>query len=174
MPRPGQKIDNTEALVGALNRRGVRILTGGSNSAPDPGDSGLIGALAASEEPRVRNSLAILLVVHPELDPDLMDALLVVDDASALELRSQHAAAVYLQRFWRTRLAMYLPDLATLPDRFTDNLGLPSPDDDFGKWGLLELSSRSGFNLFASYDHLMEELFGQLNRETHVEPASSG
>ncbi|HIC88862.1 MAG TPA: hypothetical protein EYP04_05625 [Anaerolineae bacterium] len=56
--------------------------------------------------------------------------------AARVELKALYTAAVYLQRLWRTRLGFYLGNYSELPDRFSNDLGLPSPAERHGKVGL--------------------------------------
>ena len=48
-------------------------------------------------------------------------------------------AAVYMQRHWKSRLGLYLDDITILPDLFSQQMGLPPPEERFGKTGQLSL-----------------------------------
>ena len=63
-----------------------------------------------------------------------------LDAPLSLELQTLYMAAVYLQRNWRSRLSIYLDDMTLLPDLFSSHLGLPSPEERFGKTGLYALA----------------------------------
>ena len=49
-------------------------------------------------------------------------------------------AAVYMQRHWKSRLGLYLDDMILLPDLFSRQMGLPPPQERFGKTGLYRLA----------------------------------
>ncbi len=69
---------------------------------------------------------------------------------------------------WRTRLSYYLENLAELPDFFSAEFGLPSPNDEYGKAGLYALAewharhSPSRFNFLSAYEDVAELLFQSL------------
>jgi hypothetical protein len=54
-----------------------------------------------------------------------------------------YVAAVYLQRLWWIRLRRYLGEQPPLPPLWIDELGLPAPDERFGKLGLIALNRRA-------------------------------
>jgi len=100
-----------------------------------------------------------------------------MESQARVELIAHYMAAVYLQRMWRTRLGFYL-DVRLLPDLFSAQLGLPAPDERFGKAGLHALAqwhanrSPFPFNHLSSYHHVMDLLFAQLKQEERErEPA---
>ena len=118
-----------EALVGALREMGVSYLV--------PSDAVSEPALACPEtllpallrQPDSRLQLAIVPLLVARLDANL-----------SLELRTLYMAAAYLQRHWQSRLGLYLDDMSVLPDLFSEHMGLPSPEERFGKTGLYELA----------------------------------
>jgi hypothetical protein len=137
----------------------------------------LIRQLAESDDPRLRHSLIGLFILHPSW-ADLVTPLAVsLQGAARIELIAHYMAAMYLQRMWRTRLGFYL-EVELLPDLFSSQLGLPSPEVRFGKTGLRALAkwhadqTNPVFNHLSSYEHVMDLLFDQLERETSShEPA---
>jgi hypothetical protein len=163
------------ALVDALSLRGIGFLDSEPDEARAPlTNAELIAGLATSPDPRLRNALALLFVRRPELAEGVPAALAVLPPGPGMTLREQYSAAVYLQHMWHTRLGLYLPGMAQLPDLFTAELGLPRPEERFGLSGLRALELRSGFNLTSSYDTMMALLFDQLRRERIDEPAPAG
>jgi hypothetical protein len=161
-------------LVASLHDWDIDILQPGDGSpTPDRLDPpALIAALAADADPRLRTVLAVLFVRHPELSRWVPDLAIALSSEAGSTLRRHYTAAVYLQRLWRSRLALYLPDAPLLPDWFSRELGLPSPEERFGKVGLYVLAARSPYNLRASYDRMMALLFDQLRAEWLDEPAA--
>lgn len=159
-------------LVAALHARGVCYLAPTpSGDEPALTDEQLIVGLAASKDGRARFALAGLLLRHPDLAeaaarlaadaPPDMDAPAARESVRA-ELRKQYAAAMYLQRMWRTRLALCLGVKdALIPERFTRELNLPPADDMFGERGLRELCDRSPFNDWSSYEQVVDLLCDQ-------------
>lgn len=152
-------------LVAALHARDVCYLAPTpTGDEPELSDEQLMTGLAASKDGRARFALAGLMLRHPELaeavarlasDPALSDPV-------RAELRKQYAAAAYLQRMWRTRLALCLGVKDTLiPERFTRELNLPPADDMFGERGLRELCDRSPFNDWSSYEQVVDLLCDQ-------------
>ena len=161
---------DADALVDGLRAYGVRYITGGSHTpSPEPPDANeLIGGLAEASDARVRYALAALFLVRPELAalaPTVADAL----PAPAKDvLIEAYVAAVYLQRAWRTRLHRYLGEQPSLPPLWIRELGLPDPDERFGRAGLLALRARQKRGATARhgiYEQVALNLFGQLVAE---------
>jgi len=171
---PGDRLTR-DALVAALRERGVGFFAPGDATPASPPltDGELIEGLAASADPRLRNALAILLLRQPALGAHVPDVVGSAAEAVADVLRDRYTAAVYLQRMWRTRIGIYLPDAPLLPDLFSAQLGLPLPDERFGLVGLHALSDRSTFNQYASYETMVELLFDQLSAEWAHERTSA-
>ena len=137
----------------------------------------LIGRLASHPDPRLRHALIAVLIRHPELADEVRKLIDVLDPAARVELMAHYMAAVYLQRMWHTRLGFYL-DVQLLPDLFSSELGLPSPEERHGKTGLHATAqwhaqrSPYPFNTLSSYYHVMDLLFAQLKQEARRhEPA---
>jgi hypothetical protein len=165
-----------ERLIAALRAKGIRFLAA-APGADSPGDlppRDLIAGLASHSDPRLRRALTALFLAHPEFAVEAPRVLPTVDHRAAIEVQSRYMAAVYLQRFWRTRLSYYLGDYPTLPDLFSRAMGLPRPDEHFGKLGLTALAewhaqhSTPEFNWLASYQKTAEQYFGQLRAEAHI------
>jgi hypothetical protein len=160
-----------EALVAGLRAFGIAFLlptdADPHRASTDPAD--LIGRLAASSDPRLRNALATLFVRNGQLGPTVVALVQHLNPDVADEIRRQYTAAVYLQHMWRTRLRLLVPDIVELTDLFSGELQLPDPRDRFGKTGLYALAARSPYNVLASYDTMMSLLFDQLERESTSE-----
>lgn len=173
-------LNKHDQLVAKLRESGVRYLTP-TDARLDETQSvntlNLIRQLAENNDPRLRHSLIGLFILHPDW-ADLAKPLAAsLQGTARIELIAHYMAAVYLQCMWRTRLGFYL-DVQLLPDLFSAQLGLPSPEIRFGKTGLHALANwhaeqtNPAFNHLSSYEHVMDLLFDQLEREalTH-EPA---
>ncbi len=162
-----------ERLIAALRAQGIRYLADGTDISSDLSARDLIAGLASHSDPRLRSALTPLFFAHPEFATKVPRILPTVDSSAAIELQARYMAAVYLQHFWRTRLSYYLGDYTMLPDLFSHAMGLPRPDEHFGKVGLATLAewhakhSNPAFNWLASYHKTTEQFFGQLRAEAH-------
>ena len=91
-------------------------------------------------------------------------------DAYGLALVAHYIAAVYLQRMWSILLQMDLGELAELPDLYSKELGLPAPEEYYGKPGLHALAewhawqSEYPFHRFSEYHGVADLLFQTLER----------
>ena len=164
-----------EALVAELRERGIRFLAP-SDAEPGPerlSDTQLLTALAQHPDPRLRLALIPWLLLHPEVHTAILDVIHQLPPAGRTELQALYMAAVYLQRLWRTRLSLYLGYFEELPDLFSRELGLPSPEERYGKVGLHALAEWHAnqfdypVNRLASYKKIVYLLFEQLEREAH-------
>ncbi|MBI4785703.1 MAG: hypothetical protein HY782_01475 [Chloroflexi bacterium] len=174
-------MDERDRLVAALAQNGIRFLAGGGAEANHLSPAELIASLARHLDPRLHLALTSLFLLHPDWAIYVPSIAATLDGAALVELQARYMAAVYLQRRWRTRLGYYLDDFPLLPDLYGRALGLPSPDERFGKTGLVALAdwhaqrSAYPFNRLASYHKSAELLFGQLIAEArHHELATTG
>jgi hypothetical protein len=110
------------------------------------------------------------LIAHPELAGTagnvaearhLPDASTQPPEWAWDELRRQYAAAMYLQRMWRTRLNLCLGERPLIPERFSAELDLPAADVMYGEMGLRTLTDRSAFNDWSSYEQVVDLLCDQ-------------
>ncbi len=170
-----------EVLVAELRERGIRFLAPSNADAaamsrqkPDSeglADAQLLLALAQHPDPRLRLALIPWFILQPELHSTLSGVIHTLSPRARIELKALYMAAVYLQRLWWTRLSFYLDDLDELPDLFSKELGLPPPAERHGKVGLHALAewhagqSDYPINRLASYEKVMDSLFGQLKQE---------
>jgi hypothetical protein len=177
-------VTDRERLVAALRQRGVDWLApSDACGAPVP-DETLIASLAAHADPRLRQALIGLFLLHPDLADVILRVAEALDEHANRELQAYYTAAVYLQTMWRIRLGHYLSSVHELPDHFSLALRLPSRQDAYGKAGLYALAawraSRAPFkcNYVSAYDGVAELLFASLKRqrsgyEPLVRPASA-
>jgi uncharacterized nucleotidyltransferase DUF6036 len=119
-----------------------------------------VAALARSSDPRVRDTLISLLLLHPDLANVTTNAIetarLSGDEQTAEQLITLALAALYLQRMWRETL--FLADVsARAPEEpfgaYWRERGLPAPQVDFGEAGLRALAEweRGRTGLAANY-----------------------
>jgi len=172
--------DERESLVAQLRELGVCYLTPTDARMHESWralPSELIAKLAAQSDPRLRHALIVLFILHPDLAGEVLKQVDVIDPPARIELIAHYMAALYLQRMWRMRLGFYL-DVQILPDLFSTQLGLPSPEERYGKTGLHALAewhanqSLYPFNHLSSYQHVMDLLFEQLKQQARRhEPA---
>ncbi len=133
-------IDHRDTLVAGLRARGVDYLMPGDAQGEPVSDETLIASLAAQDDARLRSALTALFILHPELANRLPALLEQLEPSARSELQARYMAAVYLQRFWRTRLEIYNLTTPDLPDLFSAQLGLPAASEGFGKPGLTALA----------------------------------
>jgi hypothetical protein len=169
-----EKEASREALVAALRERGLAYLA--PSDARLGGESALtahelIARLAAQDDARLRLALIPLFIRHPDIAQAVPQVVVTLPDPARTEAIACYMAAVYLQRVWSIRLGFYLPGQSPLPDWFSGEIGLPSPDERHGKVGLHALAdwhaahSLYPFNWLASYQRVMDQLFELLKQE---------
>ena len=162
-----------ESLVAALRDRGISYLAPGDPVARDVPETHeqLLCALLQQQDPRLRLATVPLLLRHPEISESVSDLAARLDDSASVELQTLYMAAVYSQRNWRSRLSIYLDEMTLLPDLFSRQMGLPLPDERFGKTGLVELAdawqsrSQYPFNRLQALNTTIELFFEQLKLE---------
>jgi hypothetical protein len=173
-------LNEHDQLVAKLRESGVRYLVPTDARADESqplNTLDLLNRLAEIGDPRLRHSMIGLFILHSNWADFAEQLAALLQGAARIELIAHYMAAVYLQRMWRTRLSFYL-DVQLLPDLFSKQLDLPSPEDRFGKTGLHALANwhaaqtNPAFNHLSSYEHVMDLLFDQLEREASAhEPA---
>lgn len=143
---------DTAALLAELRRYGVGYLMGGAATQEDRTRQLQTGEfltqLARSPEPRVRDALISLLLLHPELARAVIDALeaarLGGDPQTAEQLITLALAALYLQRMWYDSLSLVSIPTQTPEAPFAAywrERGLPGPQVNFGQAGLETLAA---------------------------------
>ena len=147
----------TAQLVDALRAWDVCYLTRGRQTEQAPQDAVterpsaavLVPALARADEPRVRDALIGLLLLHPEIADDVArvvaDARTAGEDAFAEQLITLALAALYLQRIWWFEWTLAYgapPQLDEAPfGQWLLQRGLPAPAVSYGEPGLRRLAS---------------------------------
>ena len=161
-----------ETLVAELRRRGITFLApSDARSTRNLSDGELIRAILEQSDSRLHLALMTLFLHRPNSAQEVLALVNCVDPLQALTLQTLYTAAVYLQRLWQTRLRLHRGPFSLLPDLFSSQLNLPSPDERFGKVGLHILaedwSARSTipFNRLASINKFVELYFESLRLE---------
>jgi hypothetical protein len=174
-------IRDRDRLVAALRDRGVDYLMPEDAAGEPLGDEALIASLAANEDPRLRQALIALFMLEPHLAEHVPAIAEQLDEPSRIELIAHYMAAVYSQSMWRIRLDNYLPPTPDLPDFFSEQFQLPSPDDEYGKAGLYALADWHArhvpwhSNKLSEYESVPGLLFGRLmNRARRSVVAAAG
>ena len=149
-------VDEREELVAALRARGVDYLAPSDAQGQPLADEVLIASLAAHPDPRLRQALIALFLLHPQLAPLVPPLAGQLAPVAGVELQAHYLAAVYLQSMWRIRLDHYLPPTPDLPDYFSASLGLPDALDEYGKAGLYALADWHSAHTPERANHLSE------------------
>lgn len=152
-----------EQLAGALHALGVKFIMGGGSEDKSLHKRPvlLIGALAESQEARLRLSLIPLFLEHPEFAAHVRTVAKKLDPSARLTLQCYYSAAVWLGQ-------KYQADKKTLPDYFSKELNLSltnNPNEN-----LHNLSERhkqlshTKVNWLGTYEHAVQ------NRFRHTRP----
>lgn len=135
--------------------------------------------LVTHSDARLRLAVVALLILHPEWAPQVHSLVKQSAEPVRTDLQALYTAAVYLQRFWHTRLGFYLGRFEALPDLYSAELGLPPAGERHGKTGLHELSAwqarRSPIPMdwLESYRKLINHLFEQLKIDSRIHESTS-
>jgi len=166
-------IHERDTLVAALRARGVDYLLSDGGLGDPLSDQLLITSLAVHEDARLRSALSALFLLHPELTPWVVNLADTLPPEARSELLARYMAAVYLQRFWRTRLEIYHLTTPDLPDLFSAQLGLPPADEMYGKPGLQALAEWHqsqhpvSYNRRVEYELVIEHIIASLKMHAH-------
>ena len=172
-----------ETLVAELRERGITYLAPSDAKAIEAitSDEALIMALLDQPETRLQLALVPLFIKRPKLAEVVSAVVEQISLSSALTLQMLYMAAVYLQRWWYTRLSFYLDDMTLLPDLYSRQLNLPAADERFGKVGLCALAEAWTTHSVYPFDHLaainktMTLFFEELKLEqSRHEPTPAG
>jgi uncharacterized nucleotidyltransferase DUF6036 len=148
----------TAQIVEALRSYGISYLTVGRNDEQAsrtnkpiarPPILQLLGPLVRSSEPRVRDALIGLLLLHPEIAEDVIHvvshARIQGDDELAEQIITLALAAIYLQCMWWFQLSLVYETPPALGDApFTSwwqTRNLPPPSIGYGELGLRRLAA---------------------------------
>ena len=163
-----EMVNDRERLVAALRERQVDWLAPSDAEGEPVSDETLIASLAAHADPRLRQTLIGLFLLRPDLAVCVTPLRKILPELAEMELLAHYMAAVYLQRMWQVRLRHYLPPAPDLPDFFSRELGLPAPEDEYGKAGLYALAdwhaehSPHRANHLSEYEGVADLLFARL------------
>lgn len=118
-------------LANALHTLGVNFIMGGQDEEDAFAERPvhLIAALAESNEARLRLSLIPLFLMHPDFSRHVRTAAEELHGPARITLHCYYSAAVFLQRKYRMRLEGVVGQQPTLPDYFSNGLGLAIVDD---------------------------------------------
>lgn len=148
----------TAQIVEALRVYGINYLAVGRNGERAAGKgkanarlpiSSVLHALARSDEPRVRDAMIGLLLLHPEFANDVVGVVAQTRIQGEAELAEQAItlalAASYLQRIWYVQLSLaYQTSLALVEGSFMpwwQVRNLPPPSSGYGEPGLQRLAA---------------------------------
>lgn len=148
----------TAQLVEALRFYGINYLAVGRNGERASGKgkanarppiSSVLHALACSDEPRVRDAMIGLLLLHPEFADDVVgvvtQARIQGEDDLAEQTITLALAAIYLQRIWYVQLLLaYQTPPALVEASFMSwwqGRNLPPPSIGYGEPGLRRLAA---------------------------------
>ena len=151
-----------EQMASALHILGVNFLFGETNSdallhkQPDQ----LIIALAESREARLRLSLIPLFLEHPEFSKYVRKTVQGLSEFAQVILQCYYTAAVLLQRKHRAELNLLVGKKQSLPDLFSQKLGLlmtTDPEQDLHTLAKRhEILSGMRINWLGTYQHAMQ------------------
>jgi len=168
-----------DELVARLAAFDIRYL--GDGAAPHPTDVApvpelvcrLIVDLCHVSDGRLRDVLPAFLVRHPELGSLAQDQaeLLPAESSSRQWLEVSVIVAAALQREWAFSLDLYIsPNRRIEADTLAERLGLPAPDEDYGRPCLKSAAAllRAGMDFPVDFEegweHATELLLRQLAR----------
>lgn len=161
---------NNNHLVHDLDRLGipfVRTEAEPASAAPIPPVT-LLAGLAASDEARLRLALIPLLLVHPEYAAHATEAAAQLSPAARLVFICYYTAAMLLQQIHAERLQTLIGPRPSLPDHFSDELGLTKTGPPFQRLQRLAVRhtvlSNYPINWLGTYQHGAERLLVHLEK----------
>lgn len=133
-----------DRIVVTLFKLGVRYIVAEAGAQPydDLPPEQLMTALIRAQAIRVEYAVISLLLRHPKFATVVPELVRTLPAEQAERLQRHYTAAVYLQKMYLPALEIYLGQKPDLPDYFSAEMGLPSPDEYYGVIGLRELVSR--------------------------------
>lgn len=147
-----------EELIGALAALDVFFLQGRETAGSiDLPLHQLIANLAESNEARIRLALIPLFLRHPDLAKNVDRIAPHLSDSAKLLLVCYYSAAYALQRKYKNQLQKLFGDQESLPDLFSNLLGISnfqSPDVNLRELAICQarLSGRD-INWLGTYEH---------------------
>lgn len=165
--------DETTLLIAQLAGHGVRHLRSAGpwpEAAPPLPAEALIAALARHPDPRLNEALIPLFIRRPEYATHVPGLTASLGQLAAERLRHLYTAAVYLQRFWRSTLSIYLGGFPPLPDYFGESVfKLPEDDGHYGELNLRrlgeQLESATRYDWLSVYASAMTLALDQMRLE---------
>jgi hypothetical protein len=160
-----------EVLTTSLNDQGLHFIVGESPSQSVlqllPAE--ILAGLAEQSDARLRMAIIALLLYRPAIAAHIPSALNRLDETGQLKLKLFYTAAVFLQQIHAERLRRLITEWQTLPDFFSQGLGLPqtgTPQERL--FNLSQLHRRlSGLaaNWLGTYLYTAERLITRLEKE---------
>lgn len=133
---------------------------------PEP--ASLLTALADSDEARLRSALIPLLLRYPEYAQHAEAAAHEIAGSTRLAFMFYYSAACFLQRKYRSRLAVLVDDADPIPDFFSGCLGLPLASDPNTALRLLanrhRILSGKPINWLGTYEHAANRWMTHMER----------
>lgn len=151
-----------EQMTNALYSLGVRFLLGGKPDPAPPLPAQLIAALAESPEARLRLALIPLFLEHPEWAVHASRVAARLAPPARLTLQCYYTAAVDFARLYRPHIVPLKGEILSLPDLFSDELGLPGTEESDPAFHLQALAQRHQLmtgqrvNWLGTYHHAVQ------------------
>jgi hypothetical protein len=171
LPETTSADDEWDELTTALNRWGVLHLAPGvPRQAGVPADAlELFARLARSREPRLQQSIVVLLLTKPELASACRSAIDALEGVMQERAKRRYVAASALQRMARTRIALRLGPQPLIPPAYLGDFVLPPLDQEFGRVTLLTLADQEtekyGYDAWGTYWTLLELFLSEMRRD---------
>lgn len=136
----------------------------------------LIALLASTPNPRVNEALIPFFLRYPQYHSSVRQLVQQLNHDAATTLKRLYTAVVYLQRYCRTALSIYLNDLMILPDYFGQTeFGLDAPSAFFGELGLRQLSQNlhreTGYEWFQLFENALNLSLKMFQMQSCHEPS---
>ena len=162
---------SAEELTSELRAHGLQFLVGRQ---PAPltrrlSSAQLLASLARQEDARLRAALIALLLANPALASAVPEALSQLGGEERMTFKLYYTAAVILEARYAERLQALSPDWCSLPDLFSQELGIPSHEKEQTRLQKLGQLHRQITGLAANwpgtYEYAASRLIRRLERE---------
>ncbi len=159
-------------LTAELQAHGLHFLVGSLPAPPAPrlSPAELLTHLARQEDARLRAALIALLLFDPALADAAPEALSHLDGVEGMTLKLYYTAAVIQQAKYAERLRLLSPRWRSLPDLFSQELGIPAQEDPHLRLQHLGELHRRFTGLAANwpgtYEYAASRLISRLEKET--------
>lgn len=148
-----EKINN---LIITYEQAGVSLISREGQGTPLPLSTLIEKVLALSIPARLRTCLIPLFLSNPLLGETVKNLMPQISKEKARWLKIYYMAAVYLQRYWKTRLTMALGPHESLVDLFSKEMNLPDPSEYHALMGLHSLADLANQEKGGHTDFLSE------------------